>query len=604
MKGIYKSKFKFVLSFLVSIIFIYYVLQNFDINETWKSIHNARPQYLILSFFLIILAYIIRGYRWIIWEKELKYWDSFKLILIGFMGNNLLPARLGEILRAHCTAKKTGENYGRVAALASIVVERVLDGMIISILGIIGLLLVSISRGLSHALLLVSLLFGLLTISLIVGIQFHGQIRNVFKKIHTFFPGHLTRFAHEKANYFLDGLLLIKGFRKFIIAIFITFLIWSIEINAYYLIANAVYPGVSFEICVVFLVVVNFASLFPFTIGGLGAIEGVASIFLISVGIPHNQALAMVVIQHAFQFGFTTLMGGSFYFSDRYYDAPPVNLKREKKNHKPVLSNEILTNTHNQIQKDLSALKIERVFKHTIDLSILIPAYNEQYRLPKTVLETIVWCTKNRIEYELIIIDDGSEDDTLSIAKLFATQIENIRYIACQHSGKGAAIRMGMLNSNGNYVLFMNADGATPLDEIPKLLNKVRAGVNIALGSRVAQYPNEIKVITSLHRKILGRIFAALVNIFTIPGFGDTQCGFKMFRKEIIHEVFSRQKINGYAFDVEILYLAKRLGFSIAEIPVNWINIDGSKVGLFKDSTKMLVDILRIRWIHRHEKWN
>jgi dolichyl-phosphate beta-glucosyltransferase len=157
---------------------------------------------------------------------------------------------------------------------------------------------------------------------------------------------------------------------------------------------------------------------------------------------------------------------------------------------------------------------------------------------------------------------------------------------------------MGMLNARGKYVLFMDADGATPLDEISKLLTSIQEGLDIVIGSRVAQHPNETKVSTSLHRKLLGRVFATLVNLLVVSEFADTQCGFKMFRHEVVHEIFSRQQLTGFAFDVEILYIAKKLGFAIAEVPVNWENQEGSKVNLITDSVKMLVDILRIRWLH------
>ena len=160
-------------------------------------------------------------------------------------------------------------------------------------------------------------------------------------------------------------------------------------------------------------------------------------------------------------------------------------------------------------------------------------------------------------------------------------------------------MRIGMLNSVGTYVLFMDADGATPLSEIPKLIAKIEEGYSVAIGSRVIQNPGETTVKTSLHRKIIGRTFAALVNIFAVSGIADTQCGFKMFKKDIKKELFSRQKINGFAFDVELLYLANKLSYPVAEVPVNWVNQKGSKVNLITDSIKMLKDILKIRLIHK-----
>jgi dolichyl-phosphate beta-glucosyltransferase len=264
---------------------------------------------------------------------------------------------------------------------------------------------------------------------------------------------------------------------------------------------------------------------------------------------------------------------------------------------------DIISDTHKRFEELAAQLNIEGRRKRNIALSIVIPGYNEQNRLPKIVLETICWCAKNALSYELILVDDGSTDDTLSLAKLFADRVSAIRYIACPHLGKGATVRMGMLNALGQYVLFMDADGATPLDEIPKLRVKLEAGSDVAIGSRVSQNPDDTRVITSLHRKIIGRIFATLVNIFAIPGFADTQCGFKMFRQEIIKEVFSRQTLNGFAFDVEILYIAQKLGLSIVEVPVNWVNQEGSKVHIIPDSLRMLWDILRIRWLHRNEDW-
>jgi len=149
----------------------------------------------------------------------------------------------------------------------------------------------------------------------------------------------------------------------------------------------------------------------------------------------------------------------------------------------------------------------------------------------------------------------------------------------------------------------MDADGATPLSEIPKLLSKLHEGYDVALGSRVQQHPGEVTVKTSLHRKIIGRVFAGAVNVFAISGIADTQCGFKMFRREAAREIFSRQRITGFAFDVEILYLAKKLGYPMIEVPVSWFSQEGSKVSLVSDPIKMLIDIMRVRYLHDRETW-
>ena len=131
----------------------------------------------------------------------------------------------------------------------------------------------------------------------------------------------------------------------------------------------------------------------------------------------------------------------------------------------------------------------------------------------------------------------------------------------------------------------------------------MKNGADIAIGSRVVQDPRETSVVTSWKRKVTGRVFSGIVNLLVIPGIADTQCGFKMFRREVVRDIFSRQKIEGFAFDVEILFLARKLGFSVAEVPVNWVNQEGSKVRLVTDSVRMFLDIVRIHWLHRGEQF-
>ena len=599
-----RSGLKFILSMCVSMALLYYTLRYFDIEKTFAFIRSARADYLILSLGLIVVAYLLRGYRWMIWERDLTYRDSLELILIGFMGNNLLPARLGELLRAYCTGHKTGEGYGGTAALASIAIERILDGFIIAVFGLLGLAFISIDDLLHKSLLIVSALFGFLTLSLFLSIFFHKKIRNGLDAFHRIFPGHLTRFGKQKISFFLDGLLLLGSIWRTISAIIFTGIIWSTEVIAYYFVANAVYSGVTLKLCCIFLAVVNFASLFPFTIGGIGVIEGAAGVFLVSAGIPGDQALAMVLIQHVFQFGFTTLTGGAIYFAGGYYNISACHPEREKGPDQQVCPGEgglILKNTRAELKALSCKLPIHRENEKEVFLSIVIPAYNEQSRLPKTVLETIGWCARKIENYELIIADDGSQDDTPEIARLFASQVDAVRYIACPHQGKGATVRIGMLNAVGKYVLFMDADGATPLDEIPKLIAEIETGADIVIGSRVVQSPDETSVITSLHRKVMGRVFSGLVNLFVVSGIADTQCGFKLFRQEVVRRLFVHQKIDGFAFDVEILYLARKMDLSVAEVAVNWVNQEGSKVNLFIDSAKMFLDLLRIKWVHKNQ---
>jgi len=598
-----KKYIKFIVSIIIGFVLLYYTLRFFNFNSTLLTIKRAKIDYLFGALLLLIIAYLIRGRRWMIWEKDLKYWDSFKLMLVGFMGNNILPARLGEILRAHCVAEKTSSNFGRTAALASIAIERVLDGVVIAFIGIVGLLIIPIDERLFWPLMFVCVLFFVITAGLLISIFFHQKIRNFMASINSIFPGHLTKFGIEKVNYFLDGLLLIRSFDRMVKALFTTAIIWGIELVMYYLIAKAVFNGISMQTCLLFLSVVNFASLFPLTVGGIGAIEGATTVYLISAGIPAHESLAMVLIQHAYQFFFTTSLGLLFYFTSRYYTIPLVQNSKVKQmdfSDMPEKKSDVVADTCSRLSELSTELGINGKNVGDVYLSIVIPAFNEQERLPKTLLETIAWCNKNIHSYEIIITDDGSSDDTLEIGRLFSEHDSNVKVIACPHLGKGATVRMGMLNSTGTYALFMDADGATPLSEIPKLIAKIEEGYFVAIGSRVIQNPGETTVKTSLHRKIIGRTFAALVNIFAVSGIADTQCGFKMFKKDIKKELFSRQKINGFAFDVELLYLANKLSYPVAEVPVNWVNQKGSKVNLITDSIKMFKDILKIRFMHRN----
>jgi dolichyl-phosphate beta-glucosyltransferase len=388
---------------------------------------------------------------------------------------------------------------------------------------------------------------------------------------------------------------------RVLVAITATVVIWGIEIASCYLVGLVVSDSMTGRVALLFLVVVNFASLVPVTMDGVGTIEDVAPIYLISTGAPPYPALAMVLLQHAGQYFFTTISAGIIYFAGGFHQIPFVRPKATAPR-RPVpetLAGVVIEETRSSLNELGAAVELKPAPRDEILLSIVIPAYNEQMRLPRTVLETIRWCTIRNFEFELIIADDGSRDETLTLARLVQESDVRVRVLACPHMGKGATVRMGMLNANGRFVMFMDADGATPLNEIPKLLAAIEEGHDVAIGSRVVQHPGEVEVKTSFHRRVIGRIFARFVNLFAIEGIADTQCGFKMFRREAAAAIFSRQKILGFAFDVEILFIARRLSLSTVEIPVNWVAQPGSKVNLITDSIRMLWDISHIRWLHR-----
>jgi dolichyl-phosphate beta-glucosyltransferase len=564
-----------------------------------QSVRQAHSSLLILGLALMVVAYLLRGARWCIWKQSLSYWNSLRLILIGFMGNNVLPARLGEIPRAHCAAVKTDNDRGRTAALASIVAERILDGMMLSVLGLVAIGLVHVDRRLQLALLLLSLVFATLTAALVLSFRHHGWILALISAANRKFPGHVTGFVREKANQLVDGVLPL-GTPRMLGALWATAIIWAIEIGVCYCFGLGVWRGMSVRIALLFLTVVNFASLLPLTMGGIGTIEVAGPLFLISSGVPSPRALAMVLLQHLGQYSFTTITGGIFYLAGRFYRIPFGRPKGTAPGRPASAApSSVLEKARSSLDRPSASVSLTPAPSDEIQLSIVIPAYNEQARLPWTVLETIRWCGTRRLDFELIIADDGSRDETLAIARLLGESDARIRVLACPHMGKGAAVRMGMLDAKGHLVLFMDADGATPLGEIPKLFAAIEEGHDVAIGSRVVQHPGEVEVRTSLHRRLIGRTFAFLVNLLAFEGIKDTQCGFKMFRRDAAAAIFSRQKTVGFAFDVEVLFIARRLSLSVAEIPVNWVAQPGSKVNVVADSIRMLWDICRIRWLHR-----
>ncbi len=234
-----------------------------------------------------------------------------------------------------------------------------------------------------------------------------------------------------------------------------------------------------------------------------------------------------------------------------------------------------------------------------VDLSVVIPAFNEQWRLPTTLIDVIDYCDLYAGVYEIVVVDDGSTDGTVQAVRKFEKIRPQVRLISYpRNHGKGYAVRTGVLNAKGAKILFADADGSTPIAELARLDNALRAGADVVIGSR-AMVTRETRVITRWYRKYLGRIFNFFVNVLVLPGIADTQCGFKIFTRNAAEFLFRLQSCDGYSFDVEVLFIARRAGLKIQEVPVNWENAPGSKVNLVLDSLKMFRDILFFRWKHR-----
>ncbi len=233
-----------------------------------------------------------------------------------------------------------------------------------------------------------------------------------------------------------------------------------------------------------------------------------------------------------------------------------------------------------------------------VDISVVIPAFNESRRLPAFLRELIDYCRRSQKTYEIIVVDDGSSDHTAKVAleflevfpSLFVSKLETNR-------GKGYAVKHGLLKARGKIGLFMDADGSTPPTEIERNLTYLDEGYDIFIGSRVLKDEDQVLKV-ALHRKAIGTVFNFLVQKILFTKIKDTQCGFKIFKKEIINPLFSRMNINRFGFDLEILYLAHKMGYRVKEGPVSWRHVKGSKVNLISDSMKMFMNIIQVRNWH------
>jgi dolichyl-phosphate beta-glucosyltransferase len=252
------------------------------------------------------------------------------------------------------------------------------------------------------------------------------------------------------------------------------------------------------------------------------------------------------------------------------------------------------------IRASRSRKQVKRLSHPWPDLSLVIPAYNEASRLPAFLQRVEAYLKKKGQPSEIIVVDDGSLDKTSEAVSALACRLPHIRLIrsAC-NLGKGAAVRLGMQNARGRLRLFTDADGATPIEELGRLEQAVAEGADIAIGSRaLAARDPRYAVRARRHRSVLGSFFNAAVQSLGLQGIQDTQCGFKLFRGSVAQDLFSVARVNGYGFDLELLYLAKRRGYHIAEVPVNWADQPGSKVRPLWDGPAMLCEFLSMRRRH------
>jgi glycosyltransferase involved in cell wall biosynthesis len=225
--------------------------------------------------------------------------------------------------------------------------------------------------------------------------------------------------------------------------------------------------------------------------------------------------------------------------------------------------------------------------------SIIIPAYNEENRLPSTLEQVFHFLESQPFSAEIIVVENGSDDRTFEIAQQFAAGHPIVHALHSDRRGKGLAIQQGVKAATGEYIFLCDADLSMPVEESIKFIPPTLQNVDIAIASREA--PGSIRYHEPYYRHFTGRVFNTLIRLLVLPGLQDTQCGFKCIRADVARDIFPYQTLTGWAFDVELLYIARHHGYSIAEIPIHWyFNVD-SKISVFRDSLRMFLDLLRIR---------
>lgn len=231
-----------------------------------------------------------------------------------------------------------------------------------------------------------------------------------------------------------------------------------------------------------------------------------------------------------------------------------------------------------------------------VSYSIVIPAYNESERIKGSLQKIVAFLAEQRWAAEVLVVNDGSRDDTAQVVREFAAQYPYIRMIENPgNRGKGYSVRNGMLQATGDVVLFTDADLSAPITEAPKLFREIENGADVAFGSRwlVAKMQTERQ---SILRQIAGRMYNILMRVVLGLKYKDTQCGFKAFNRRALETIFTRQRIERWGFDVELLFLARKFRMKIVEVPVEWAHDDRSKINPVTDGIKMFGEMLSIRW--------
>ena len=229
-------------------------------------------------------------------------------------------------------------------------------------------------------------------------------------------------------------------------------------------------------------------------------------------------------------------------------------------------------------------------------LSVVVPCYNEEERLPRTIEQIERFLDARKTDYELILVDDGSADGTRQVMDAAARSHTSVRVEALpRNRGKGRALAVGVEAAKGDEILVTDADLSTPIEELDKLQASLNAGAGVAIASRALR-ASRVEVSQPIYRVLMGKGFNLIVQAVLLPGIWDTQCGFKLFRGDVAHRVFANLTTDGFGYDPEVLYRARKQGVKIAEVPVVWRNSAPTKVSPVKSSLDMLKHVVRLRF--------